>query len=177
MSITGRSIIIERDTSAILVPSGHIIELKAGTPVRVTQAMGGHYTVEVFGNLVMIGHENQDALGLEVDTELFKHIHDDTIDLDTKVNLQLKTCYDPEIPVNIYELGLIYDVMITDGHVRIVMTLTSPTCGMGPFIVEEVKRRLHLIPDVLEVDVEPVFDPPWNRERMSKAAMLQLNLL
>ena len=177
MSLTGKTIIIERDTVATLVPSGQTIELKAGTPVRVTQALGGNYSVEVFGNLVMIGQENQDALGLEIDVDAVKHLQDDTLTIEEKVIAQIKTCYDPEIPVNIYELGLIYGISVMDQTVRIAMTLTSPSCGMGPFIVEDVKRRVHQISGVTNVDIEMVFDPPWDRSRMSQIAKLQLNLL
>lgn len=177
MSLTGKTIIIERDTVATLVPSGQSIELKAGTPVRVTQALGGNYSVEVFGNLVMISQENQDALGLEVDTEAIKHLQDGSMSIEEKVVAQIKTCYDPEIPVNIYELGLIYGISVVDESVRIAMTLTSPSCGMGPFIVEDVKRRVHQISGVTEVEIEMVFDPPWDKSRMSQIAKLQLNLL
>ena len=115
MSLTGKTIIIERDTTAALIPSGHLIDLKAGTPVRVTQALGGNYTVEVFGNLVMVSQENHDALGIERDEKVFRHLSDDSLTLEEKVVAQIKTCYDPEIPVNIYDLGLIYGVSILNG--------------------------------------------------------------
>ena len=177
MSITGQTIIIGRDIAATLIPSGHMIDLKAGTPVRVTQALGGNHSVEVFGNLVMISQENHDALGVELDDKLFQHLEDESLTLEEKVIAQIKTCYDPEIPVNVYDLGLIYGITAMDASVRIAMTLTSPTCGMGPFIVEDIKRRVHLIPKVQEVNIELVFDPPWDRSRMSQIAKLQLNLL
>ncbi len=177
MSLSGKCIIIERDVIAILVPSGQGIELKAGTPVRITQALGGSYSAEVFGQLVMIALEDQDALGLEPNPEVSAFLHDDSLTVEEKAILQIKTCYDPEIPVNIYDLGLIYGVSQFESTLHVVMTLTSPTCGMGPYIVEEVKRRLHLIPGVDSCEVELVFDPPWDRSRMSQVAKLQLNLL
>jgi len=177
MSLTGKSIIIERDVSAILVPSGQVFELKAGTPVRITQALGGNYSVEVFGQLVMISSEDQDALGLAPNPDARQYLYDDSVSIDDKIIRQIKTCYDPEIPVNIYDLGLIYNISVLEGNVHIVMTLTSPTCGMGPFIIEDVKRRVHQIPGVDDVKIELVFDPPWNKSRMSQVAKLTLNLL
>ena len=177
MSLSGRSIIIERDCKAILVPSGQVLELKAGTPVRVTQALGNNYSVEVFGQLVMIAFLDADALGIEIDPNQHQFLQDDNLSVEDKAILLLKTCYDPEIPVNIYDLGLIYGISTLGKELFITMTLTSPTCGMGPFIVEEVKRQTHRIPGVDEVKVEIVFDPPWDRSRMSQAARLQLNLM
>jgi probable FeS assembly SUF system protein SufT len=177
MSLTGKSIIIERDVTAILVPSGQVFELKAGTPVRVTQALGGNYSVEVFGQLVMISSEDQDALGLEPNHAARAYLTDNTLSIEEKTVLQIKTCFDPEIPVNIYDLGLIYDISIFEDTVNIAMTLTSPTCGMGPFIIEDVKRRVHQIQEVKDVHIDLVFDPPWDKSRMSQVAKLQLNLL
>ena len=176
-SLTGKSIIIERDVFAVLVPSGQMIELKAGTPVRVTQALGGNFSLEVFGQLVMITAVDQDALGLSPNPEALAFLEDTSLTVEEKAVLQLKNCYDPEIPVNIYDLGLIYHIGYFEGKIHVVMTLTSPTCGMGPYIVEEAKRRLHQIPMVTDVTVEQVFDPPWDKSRMSQAAKLQLNLL
>jgi len=176
-SLTGKSIIIERDVFAVLVPSGQTIELKAGTPVRVTQALGGNYSLEVFGQLVMIAAVDQDALGLSPNPEATAFLQDDSLTVEEKAVKQIKNCYDPEIPVNIYDLGLIYGVSHFEDTIHVTMTLTSPTCGMGPYIVEEVKRRLHQIPSMNTVEVELVFDPPWDRSRMSQAAKLQLNLL
>lgn len=171
----GSVIILERDVEAVLVPSGHSFPLKAGTPVRVMQALGGNYSVEVFGNMVMIQSHEVDALGKEPDNCL-EDILNSTIPYDKKVIEMIKQCYDPEIPVNIYDLGLIYDVMVNEGNVHIVMTLTSPTCGMGPYIVEEVKRKVHRIQEVKEVTVELVFQPPWDKSRLSDTAKLELNM-
>ena len=177
MSLSGKSIIIERDITAILVPSGHTIDLKAGTPVRVTQALGDSYSVEVFGQLLMIAGTDCDALGLERDTAQDAFLDDSSLSMEEKAVKILKTCYDPEIPVNIYDLGLIYAISDLNGHLHVTMTLTSPTCGMGPFIVEEAKRKLHRIPNIQDVTMELIFDPPWDRSRMSQAAKLELNLM
>ena len=181
MSFGGRSIIVSRDISGVLVPHGHLIELKAGTPVRITQSLGGNHSVEVFGNLVMVGCQDQDALGIDVDPALSAHLEDDDIPIEEKARKQLKMCYDPEIPVNIYDLGLIYNINALEEsgayQLHIAMTLTSPSCGMGPFMIEDVKRKLHLIPLVNQVHVELAFDPPWNKDRMSRAAKLQLNMM
>lgn len=176
-----RSIIVSRDISGVLVPQGHIIELKAGTPVRITQSLGGNHSVEVFGNLVMVASVDQDALGIEPNPDAHAHLTNDELAIDQKVIMQIKTCYDPEIPVNVYDLGLIYNInpVSQDNQyvVYIVMTLTSPSCGMGPFIVEDIKRKVHMIHGVMDVKIEIVFDPPWDKGRLSQAAKLQLNMM
>ena len=175
MSMTGKAIILSKDARATLVPSGHHIELKAGTPVRVMQAKAGNYTVEVFGNRVVLGPESYDAMGVD-DTDVPQV--DQSAPLEEQVNFQLSQCYDPEIPVNIVDLGLIYNINLTkQGQVVIDMTLTSPTCGMGPFIVDEVKRRLLLLEALTVVEVNVVFDPPWQRGMMSQSAKLTLGVL
>lgn len=168
-------IILNRDVDAVLVPSGQVFPLKAGTPVRMMQALGGNYSVEVFGNMVMVQNQDADALGMEPDG-LITEILESEVPYEQKVIAMIKQCYDPEIPVNVYDLGLIYHVLVEDGKVHIVMTLTSPTCGMGPYIVEEVKRKVHQIPEVKSVEVELVFDPPWDKSKLSDAAKLELNI-
>tara|TARA_A100001015_G_scaffold313945_1_gene422320 strand:- start:430 stop:975 length:546 start_codon:yes stop_codon:yes gene_type:complete len=181
VNISGKSIIVSRDISGVLVPHGHLIELKAGTPVRITQSLGGNHSVEVFGNLVMVDCQDQDALGIESDPTLSAHLSDDGMTIEQKAIQQLKTCYDPEIPVNIYDLGLILNINVLEDNdsytICIAMTLTSPSCGMGPFMIEDVKRKLHIIPNVKHVQVELAFDPPWNKNMMSKVAKLTLNML
>lgn len=168
-------IILEEDVVAVLVPSGHEFPLKSGTPVRMMQALGGNFSVEVFGNMVMIQGKDAKALGLEPN-DTIQTILESNLSTEEKVIEMIKQCYDPEIPVNIYDLGLIYNVLVEDGEVNIVMTLTSPTCGMGPYIVEEVKRKIHEIPEIEEVKIELVFDPPWDKSRLSDTAKLQLNI-
>ena len=126
-----------RDVDAYIVPSGDEVRLLAGNLVRITQALGGNYTVLINGNMVQITSENADALGFESNTE---NIETPSGDIEQQIWDQLKTCYDPEIPVNIVELGLIYDLRIEENKegtsVEIKMTLTAPGCGMGPVIAD-----------------------------------------
>lgn len=168
-------IVVQRDVQAVLIPSGHLFDLKAGTPVRMMQALGGNYSVEVFGNMVMVQTQDADALGFEIDASISEFLQSD-LSVEEKAIRQLKACYDPEIPVNIYDLGLIYNVSVVKETVMVTMTLTSPTCGMGPYIVDEVKRKLHQIPGVSSVEVSLVFDPPWDKAKLSPEAKLQLNI-
>lgn len=171
-------VFLSRDTDAFLIPSGAHIYLQAGTEVSITQELGGSYTVNVYGNLLRIDGKNADALGREVVPSLQE--------LPPGANLadyvwqQLKSCYDPEIPVNIVDLGLVYDCKISpeeDGNiVNITMTLTAPGCGMGPVLAADVKQKLLALPAVKEVEVELVFDPPWDRSMMSEEAKLELGM-
>lgn len=171
-----------RDCEAILIPDGTSITLTEGTAVYVTQALGGSVTVNVNGNLARIPPDNVDAIGLEVAALPAEATSsgDGTVD-EAMLWDQLRTCYDPEIPINIVELGLIYRCEINPldggGHqVDIDMTLTAPGCGMGPFLVDDVEQKLAQVPNVSEVKVELVFDPIWNPEMMSEAARLQTGL-
>lgn len=175
-------ITLSRDCEAILIPDGASITLKEGTTVYVTQALGGSVTVNVNGNLARIPPHNVDAIGLEVETLPADNATtgDGTVD-EAMVWDQLRTCYDPEIPINIVELGLIYrcEINLLEGggnQVDIDMTLTAPGCGMGPFLVDDVEQKLAQVPNVSEVKVELVFDPIWNPEMMSEAARLQTGL-
>ena len=173
---------LSRDCEAILIPDGASITLEKGTAVYVTQALGGSVTVNVNGNLARIPPHNIDAIGLEVETRTAENTTsgDGTVD-EAKVWELLGTCYDPDIPINIVELGLIYRCEIKpleDGgnRVAIDMTLTAPGCGMGPFLVDDVEQKLMQVTNVSEVNVELVFDPIWNPEMMSEAARLQTGL-
>lgn len=176
-------IVVERDCEAILIPDGATITIKAGTAVHVTQALGGSVTVNVNGNLARIPPHSVDAIGLEVEAlpaEAAVGNDDGTVD-ESLLWDQLSTCYDPEIPINIVELGLIYrcEVKPLDGggnEVQVDMTLTAPGCGMGPFLVDDVEQKLRQVPNVANVQVELVFDPVWNPEMMSEAARLQTGL-
>lgn len=175
-------IALSRDCEAVLIPHGHPITLKAGDEVYVTQALGGSVTVNVNGNLARISSENVDALGMSataLEQEERETSGDGSVDQDL-IWEQLSTCYDPEIPINIVELGLIYrcEVCPADAgnRVEVDMTLTAPGCGMGPFLVEDVRGKLLQVPNVHEVDVDLVFDPPWNPEMMSEAARLETGL-
>lgn len=174
-------ITLSRDVDAFLIPSGARIYLHKGTEVTITQALGNSYTVNIYGNLSRIDGRDADALGKEPiaspPTEL-----PPGATLDDLVWSQLKTCYDPEIPVNIVDLGLIYECKITTKldelgcHIAVKMTLTAPGCGMGPVLAADIKQKLLALPTVTEVHVEVVFDPPWDRSMMSDAAKLELGL-
>lgn len=171
---------LKRDCEAILIPAGNLTTLPEGMEVRITQSLGGSYTVSTEnGYLVRIDGVNADALGmektndvgLEADAPVEKMIWD-----------QLKTVYDPEIPVNIADLGLIYECLLSDfpdgeKRVEVKMTLTAPGCGMGDVLREEVKRKLLRVPHVKDVNVEVVWEPVWDRSKMSDAAKLQLGML
>ena len=178
-SIPNEAITLTRDVDAYIVPSGDKVTLLSGNVVRITQALGGNYTILVNGNMVQINAENADAIGFEVE----KKPKPET-DNDFTENLvwdQLKTCYDPEIPVNIVELGLIYDLDTSENDdgksVNIKMTLTAPGCGMGPVIADEVDRKVKGINGVQYVNVELVWEPQWNQNMMSEAAKLELGML
>lgn len=173
---------LSRDCPAILVPSGDHVNLPAGSNGLITQALGGSFTVFVDGNLFRVSGRDGDALG-KAAQEAPRLPEDATeADLEAAVWSQLKNCYDPEIPVNIVDLGLVYECAITPqgkgGHrVDIKMTLTAPGCGMGEVLVEDVRDRLLGIPTVKDVDVELVFDPPWDYSRMSESARLETGLM
>ncbi|MEE2770345.1 MAG: putative Fe-S cluster assembly protein SufT [Pseudomonadota bacterium] len=180
--LIGQTIALKKDCDATLVPSGQPLLLTKGTLVSITQALGGSVTVQVQGNLVLIHEDAVDSIGIEPDTQTLDEAKDKSIPLDDRAWALLKTCYDPEIPVNIVDLGLIYGCQCMESEdglskAYIAMTLTAPGCGMGPFLVEDVKRKVMLIPEIKEVDIEMVFDPPWSQDRMSDAAKLQLGLL
>ena len=175
-------IALSRDCVAVLIPEGSTVTLQEGQQVYVTQALGGSVTVNVNGNLARISPENVDALGMESEgdpAERAAASGDGSIDMDI-IWEQLATCYDPEIPINIVELGLIYRCEVTAGaegqRLEIDMTLTAPGCGMGPFLIDDVRAKVLQVPNVVDVDVELVFDPPWNPEMMSEAARLQVGM-
>ena len=171
----------ERDCAAVLVPQGDSVTLPAGSYGYITQALGGSYTVFVDGNLFRIAGDDADAIGKArpAPLELPEGAGDDAVE--KLVWEQLRTCFDPEIPVNIVELGLVYaaDVRHRDDgqrEVEVRMTLTAPGCGMGEVLVDDVRSKLELIPTVAEADVELVFDPPWGRHMMSEAARLETGM-
>ena len=176
-STNPESIRLLRDVDAYMVPSGDEAKLLAGNLVRITQALGGNYTVLMNGNMVQIRAENADALGIEVKEQEKTKLSGD---IEKQIWDQLKTCYDPEIPVDIVELGLIYDLSIEDGKtgkkVSIKMTLTAPGCGMGPVIADEVDRKVNGLDEVEDVSVELVWEPMWTRDMMSEAAQLELGM-
>ena len=176
-STNPESIRLLRDVDAYMVPSGDEVKLLAGNLVKITQALGGNYTVIMNGNMVQIRAENADALGIEVKEQ---EKTEPSGDIEKQIWDQLKTCYDPEIPVDIVELGLIYDLSMEDGNsgkrVNIKMTLTAPGCGMGPVIADEVDRKVNGLDGVEDVSVELVWEPMWTRDMMSEAAQLELGM-
>jgi len=178
-------ITVNRDCDATLIPSGEKITLVKGTHIRITQALGGDYTLFVNGNLVQISGKDSDAIGFEAKEK--KDIKNDRINIKKIIDEkyiweQLKTCYDPEIPVNIVDLGLIYDLKLDffkekGTAVEIKMTLTAPGCGMGPAIAEDAKNKVLEVPGIFDVNIDLVWDPQWNRDMMTEEAKLQLGLL
>jgi len=173
--------VLSRDVQALMVPSGTPITLKSGLAGFITQALGGSFTLYIEGNLFRLAGADADAIGKEVilAPELPPNSTED--DVRELAWQQMRSCFDPEIPINIVELGLIYDCTVTaneDGsrHVAVRMTLTAPGCGMGEVLVQDVKQKIELIPTVREADVELVFDPPWNQSMMSEAARLQTGM-
>jgi len=187
MNSAGDTVTTTRDVDAILIPLGTPVTIPAGAMVLITQELGGTYTVSVSGNLARVDGKDADALGLgECSEAADVATNEQTPATAGPVEEQaiwdvLKTCYDPEIPVNIVDLGLVYDVHVVDtddgkNHVDIVMTLTAPGCGMGPFIVDDVRAKVLSVEHVHDVEVQLVFDPVWDRSMMSDEARLQLGM-
>jgi len=174
-------VLTKRECEAKLVPAGTPIMIPKDTFVTITQALGGTFTVAVNGNLARVDGKDADALGKTLKQTDFETPTDGSVN-ENQVWEALRQCYDPEIPVNVVELGLIYKCEIekTDtnkNRVNIDMTLTAPGCGMGPSMVEDVKRKVEQVPNVDEVQVNLVFDPPWNNDMLSDEAKLQLGML
>ncbi len=174
--IANMPITLGRECDAIEIPSGIRRSLPAGTEARVLQYLGSSYTIMIACGMFRVDVKDADALGLTPDTAaaLQTQAFSEKLVWD-----ELKTVFDPEIPVNIADLGLIYSCDITtrdDGGRRIdvKMSMTAPGCGMGNVLKADVESKLARLPDVKEVNVEIVFDPPWNPSRMSEAAKLQL---
>ena len=174
---------VNRDCDAILVPGGEKVVLVEGTHVRITQALGGDFTVYVNGNLLKISGKDADAIGMSIKKDSIKT---DKITSNRKITDQdaweiMKTCYDPEIPVNVVDLGLIYDLKMIDSGksitINVKMTLTAPGCGMGPVIAQDVEDKLMGLPNVINVQVELVWDPVWNQSMMTDSAKLELGML
>ena len=175
------TVLVRRPVWVELVPDGTRFELPQGAMAEITQALGSSFTLYFDGRLVRLSGEDADAIGKTPPVAPSLAENASTDDVRALVWETLKTCYDPEIPVDIVELGLVYvcDVLpLPDGQLRvsIKMTLTAPGCGMGESIAQEVRQKLQRLPRVTEVDVEVVFDPPWSRSMMSEAAELSLGL-
>lgn len=177
----GRTVTVERDCPGILIPAGTEVVIPEGTDVQVTQSMGGSITVHIGGNLVRVAGRDADALGMEAPEEGTMPDNPDDQQFEELVWNQLKTCFDPEIPINIVDLGLVYrcDIDKRDDGTRAVavdMTLTAPGCGMGEILVADVREKLSAIPTLAEAKVDLVFDPPWDPGRMSEEARLQTGM-
>jgi probable FeS assembly SUF system protein SufT len=176
---------LTRDCPAIQIPAGNTILLHAGDAVFITQSLGGSYTVATEMGLARISAQNADALGLEVPSPAEASpaaAHPEGAVDEKRIWDQLKTCYDPEIPVNIVDLGLIYDCQIAPGNgrgaqVTVKMTLTAPGCGMGPVLAQEAKAKIEALPGVDEANVELVWDPPWNQAMISETGKMQLGII
>lgn len=175
---------LKRDTAATLVPAGDSITLKEGQEVIITQELGGSYTVIVLGNMALIDGRDADALGKSAaKSEAGSNGQELGVVDEMLIWDQLKTCFDPEIPVNIVDLGLIYDLQISpaeDGkgaEVTVKMTLTAPGCGMGDVIARDVQQKIESVPSVISGQVELVWEPTWNQSMMTEAARLQLGFM
>jgi probable FeS assembly SUF system protein SufT len=176
---------LTRDVEAAVVPVGTKVTLMKGEQAHITQSLGGAYTVVVNGNMFRIDGKEADALGLEVQTQRPASPGSGPVtpeQLEKQVWESLKTCYDPEIPVNVVDLGLIYDCHLTpiganNYKADVKMTLTAPGCGMGPVLAQDVQNKLISLEPIDEANVELVWDPPWNQGMMTEAAKLQLGLM
>lgn len=185
-------VVLKRDTQATLVPDGVRVTLDEGTPVRITQELGDTWTVmSDYGQMLRIDTEDADALGKQPKTPSKEEVEGS---LEDRIWAKLKKCYDPEIPVNIVDLGLVYNCEVREPEaegdsgeeeasetpgkvVDIKMTLTAPGCGMGDVLTDDVKRQVESLPEVGHAEVELVFDPPWNMEMMSEVAKLELGMM
>jgi len=180
----GDPIILKRDVVAMLVPAGTPVTLLAGEAAQVTQARGGSYTVVVNGNMFRIDGRDADALGFAAASPAapVATAARTRESVESLIWNTLKTCYDPEIPVNIVDLGLVYSCTLEPAagrdtyQVDIKMTLTAPGCGMGPVLQQDVQNKLMALDDVHAVNVELVWDPPWNQGMLTDAAKLELGL-
>jgi probable FeS assembly SUF system protein SufT len=175
---SNEQIVLTRDTDATQIPSGIPHRLTAGTTVRLMQALGGSYTVMTdVGYMVRIDAKDADALGKTPSAAEVEELKEFSESLVWDV---LRTVYDPEIPVNVVDLGLIYACQISsvdDGNkIDIKMTMTAPGCGMADVLKADIQRQLSALPTVKELNVEVVFEPPWNPAKMSEGARLQLGL-
>jgi probable FeS assembly SUF system protein SufT len=181
-SNTSEPIVFERDCAAIMVPQGEAVNLPAGQNGYITQALGGSFTVFVDGNLFRIDGKDADAIGKEPPEPLTLAEGAGDDEVERLVWQQLRTCFDPEIPVNIVDLGLVYECSIEksdsgERKVMVAMTLTAPGCGMGDILVEDVRTKVEAVPTVAEADVELTFDPPWNHAMMSDVAKLETGMM
>jgi probable FeS assembly SUF system protein SufT len=174
--------IVTRDVTATRIPSGETFTLTKGATVVITQALGGSFTIWTPEGLSRIADENADALGLEATIKAADANGDSTKVEEESVWAQLRTCYDPEIPVNIVDLGLVYDCVVdqpegSPARIAVKMTLTAPGCGMGPTIAAEARAKIMSIPGVGDAAVDLVWDPAWNQDMISEAGKMKLGMI
>lgn len=179
-SMQKKMVVTVRECPARRVPSGEITSIPEGQFVTINQALGGNYTVTWMGNMLRIDGTDADAIGLKAEEFAFEtsaQSNGQDINQD-QIWQALETIYDPEIPISIVQLGLVYDVNVDQANrtAQINMTLTAPGCGMGPVLVSDVKYRVAKVPNVEQVNVDLVFDPPWSRDMMSEEAQLEAGL-
>lgn len=173
-------VLLTRDVTSVQIPNGNNVPLKKGASVTVTQSLGGSYTVHVadLGGLYRIAGEDADALGLQNETKVEKSVAN--LPLEDKVWAMLKTCYDPEIPVNIVDLGLVYSMELSEvsggKKVEIKMTLTAPGCGMGPAIAADAKGKILTLSEIKDATVEVVWEPQWNPAMISPDGKTKLGI-
>ncbi len=170
-----RMVVAQQECPARRVPSGQPTIIPAGTFVTINQALGGNYTLTVDGNMVRVDGTDAAALGLESEEITFDDKGDGLVHED-QIRQALRTIFDPEIPVNLLDLGLIYGIDIEGKNVVIRMTLTAPTCGMGPVLISDVEYRVAKVPNVDSVEVDLIFDPPWHKDMMTDEAQLETGL-
>ena len=180
-SHTSQPCTFERDCDVVMIPGGDVVTMPAGTVGYITQSLGGSFTVFVDGNLFRVAGADADAIGLN--PVMLPSLPENATEEDVEKLLwdQLKTCYDPEIPVNIVDLGLVYNCDLGTGEegervVSVQITLTAPGCGMGDILVDDVRSKLQLVPTIDRVDVSLTFDPPWNHSMMSDVARLETGM-
>jgi probable FeS assembly SUF system protein SufT len=178
-----QEILLSREVEAVRIPHGDTIILPLGSRVFITQSLGGSYTVATEEGLARVAGRDADALGLEPTEEAAAEPGTELRGeaLQAAVWEQLKTCFDPEIPVNVVDLGLVYDCIIGENDqgstVEVKMTLTAPGCGMGPSIAADVQRKILTLPGVDSAEVDLVWDPPWNQDMISEVGKMKLGMI
>ncbi len=175
------TVALSRDCNAVQIPAGNTVVLPAGTEVDITQTLGGSYTVHAMGGLFRVNSADADALGLKVEAPVAGSAGQGGLADEPMVWEALKTCYDPEIPVNIVDLGLVYDMGIVDlpngaKKVFVKMTLTAPGCGMGATIAGDAQQKILMLPGVEDASVEIVWDPPWHQSMITPGGRRTLGI-
>ena len=183
-TIMHEEVSLTREVDAIQIPSGDTITLPTGTPVVITQTLGGTYTVATSAGLARISSNDADALGVDPNEKQEKQVEADRLadaTLEEQVWHQMKQVFDPEIPVDIVNLGLVYDCTLSEvdsgTDVDVKMTLTAPGCGMGPVIAADAQARIMSLSEINDARVELVWDPPWNQDMISEEGKMKLGMM